>query len=164
MAVYVIVGLVVLAGLVLAYRSFGAPASQPIDPARLLRTALDTARTAAADVRESAAAAPLPGTRAAAAQADARALRRRLTGLGQRLEAIDVPALDEPGAAVHALLTVAVEELGWAAALCASDVYAAGEGMRTAAATLCGHATSCLDDAATLVESSALAEELDRPR
>lgn len=165
MAVYVIVGLVVLTGLILAYRSLGgAAASRPIDPDPLLRAVLDRARTAAADLRENSATAPLPGPRAVAAQGTARALRRRLSGLGQQLATVDASALDERHAAAHALLTVAVEELGWAAALCASDGYAVADGMRTAATTLGGHATSCMDDAAGVLEESAPAEEVDSAR
>lgn len=165
MAVYVIVGLVVVAGLFLAYRMFGgAAASRPVDALLLLRTALDAGRTAAADLRESAATAPLLGPRAVAAQGTARALRRRLSGVGQQLLAIDAPALEEPAATAHALLSLAVEELGWAAALCGSDGFAAGDGMRAAADALVAHATSCLDDAAPLLDASAAAEEVERPR
>ena len=165
MAVYVIVGLVVLAGLILAYRSLGgAAASRTIDPLVLLRAALDASRNAAADLEESAAAAPLVGPRAVAAQGAARALRRRLSGVGQQLLTIDPPTLDERCAAAHASLTVAVDELGWAAALCASDGYAAGDGMRAAVRTLCSHAVSCLDEAAPLLSVSTASEVVERTR
>jgi hypothetical protein len=162
-AVYVIVGLVVLAGLILAYRSLGgAAASRSVDPQLVLRVTLDGTRSAVADLEETVAAAPLLGARAVAAQGSARSLRRRLGGLGQQLAAIDAPSFDEPLATAHALLTVAVDELGWAAALCAGDSYAAAEGMRTAARALCAHAQSCLGDAAPLITASAAAEEVER--
>lgn len=160
MVVYVIVGLVVLAGLVFAYRTFGGASGGAVDAGALLRRALGAARDAETELRELAAAPPLAGAGGPSAPNPARLVRRRLTGLAQQLETVDVMSLDEHDAGAHALLAVAVDELVWAAGMCADDAFSAGEGMRTAVAALESHATSCLDDAARILGPSP--EELER--
>lgn len=162
MVVYVIVGLVVLAGLVLAYRTFGGASGGAIDVAALLRRALADANEAAAELSELAAAPPLAGAGGPSAPNPAKLLRRRLTGLTQQLETVDVMSLDEHDAGAHALIAVAVDELVWAAGICADDAFSAGEGMRTAVTALVGHATSCLHDAARILVRSAPGEEVER--
>ena len=162
MVVYVIVGLVVLAGLVLAYRTLGGASGGAIDVSALLLRVLGDARLAAAELSELASAPPLAGARGQAAPNPARALRRKLTGLSQQLESVDVVALDERDSGAHALLAVAVDELGWAAGICADDTFGASEGMRTANAALRDHAVQCLHDAAGILAQSAPAEEVER--
>ena len=161
MVVYIIVGLVVLFGLVLAYRTFGGASSAAIDVHALLLTVLDGAHGAAAELTELAAAAPLIGLRSPGAPNPAKALRRRISGLAQQLETVDVASLDEADAGAHALLAVAVDELVWAAGMCADDAFGAGDGMRTAVVALRDHATRCLHDAAAILVRSA-PEEVER--
>lgn len=161
MVVYIIVGLVVLFGLVLAYRTFGGSSSAAIDVHALLRTVLDGAQRAAAELSELSVAAPLIGPRGPGAPNPAKALRRRLSGLAQQLETVDVAALDEDDGSAHALLSVAVDELVWAAGMCAGDTFSASEGMRTAVVALRDHATRCLHDAARMLVGSA-PEEVER--
>ena len=160
MVVYVIVGLVVLAGLVLAYRTFGGASGGAIDVHALLLRVLGDAHLAAAELSDLAAAPPLAGARGPAPNA-AKVWRRRLTGLLQQLESVDVVSLDERESGAHALLAVAVDELGWAAGIGADDTFSASDGMRTAAAALRDHATRCLTDAARILGSSAPAEEVE---
>jgi hypothetical protein len=161
MVVYVIVGLVVLFGLVLAYRTFGGASSAAIDVHALLLTVLDGGQSAVAELGEIVTTPPLLGARGPSAPNPAKALRRRVTGLAQQLETVDVAAIDERDAGAHALLSVAVDELVWAAGMCADDSFSAGEGMRTAVVALRDHATRCLVDAArTLVRSAP--EEVER--
>ena len=159
MAVYVIVGLVVLAGLVLAYRSLGRPAAVTIDSAAVLRSTLTATEAAASDLAEVAGAAPMIGARAGSSAASAKALRRRLTGLSQQLELVDPHELDERDQSAHALLEVSIDELSSAVGMCATDAYASSDGMRTAVSALLDHAGRCLQDAAALVAS---AEEVER--
>lgn len=162
MVVYVIVGLVVLAGLVLAYRTLGGASSAPVDGRALLLLVLAAAQSAAAELTELSRAAPLIGARRPAAPNPSNALRRRMLGLAQQLETIDVASLDEHDAGAHALLDVAVDELVWAAGICADDTFSASEGMRTANAALRDHATRCLHDAARILAQSAAVEEVER--
>ncbi|MGH7687526.1 MAG: hypothetical protein ACREN2_12025 [Candidatus Dormibacteria bacterium] len=159
MAVYVIVGLVVLAGLVLAYRSLGRPAAVTIESAAVLRSTLTATERAASDLAELARAAPMIGADAGSEAGTAKALRRRLTGLSQQLELVDPHELDESDESAHALLEVSIDELSSAAGMCATDAYASSDGMRTAVSALLEHAGRCLHDAATLVAS---AEEVER--
>jgi hypothetical protein len=162
MVVYVIVGLVVLGGLVLAYRTFGGASAAAVDAPALLRTVLAAARPAATELHELSLAAPLIGARGPAAPNPAKVVRRRLSGLSLQLESVDVGSLDDRYAGAHALLAAAVDELVWAAGMCADDTFSASEGMRTAVAALDGHAASCLHDAGRILESSAPAEEVER--
>ena len=162
MVVYVIVGLVVLAGLVLAYRTFGGASGAAIAVSALLLRVLADANNAVVELTELAAAPPLAGARGPSAPNPANAVRRRLTGLAQQLETVDAASLDEHTAGAHALLAVAVDELVWAAGMCADDTFSASEGMRTAVAALDAHATSCLDDAARLLVESSPSEEVER--
>ena len=162
MVVYVIVGLVVLAGLVFAYRTFGGASSGVVDVHALLLRVLGHAHLAAAELSELAAAPPLTSARGPAGPNPAKALRRRLTGLSQQLETVDIASLDERNSAAHALLAVAVDELVWAAGMCADDAFSSGEGMRTAVAALVGHATRCLSDAGQILVRSAPSEEIER--
>lgn len=159
MAVYVIVGLVVLAGLVIAYRSLGRPAAVTIDSAAVLRSTLASTEAAASDLADLAGVAPLIGARAASSAGNAKALRRRLTGLSQQLELVNPHELDERDQSAHALLEVSIDELGSAAGMCATDAYASSDGMRTAVSALLEHAGNCLQDATALVAS---AEEVER--
>lgn len=162
MIVYVIVGLVVLAGLILAYRTLGGASGAAPDGSALLLAALGAAQGAAAELSELAAAPPLAGPGGPSASNPARLVRRRLTGVAQQLETVDVMSLDEQDAGAHALLAVAVDELVWAAGICADDTFSASEGMRTASAALRDHATRCLHDAARILVRSAPAEEVER--
>lgn len=161
MVVYVIVGLVVLAGLVLAYRTLGGASAAAVDARALLRAVLAGAHSAGAEVTELAAAPPLIGPRGPSAPNAAKAVRRRLTGLAQQLETVDVASLDERDAGAHALLAVAVDELVWAAGICADESFSASDGMRAAVVALRDHATRCLHDAARVLVPSAPAEEVE---
>ena len=162
MVVYVIVGLVILAGLVLAYRTLGGASGGAIDVSALLLRVLGDAHGAAAELSELAGAPPLAGAGGPSAPNPARLVRRRLTGLAQQLETVDVMGLDEHDAGAHALLAVAVDELVWAAGICADDTFSASEGMRTANAALRDHATRCLHDAAQILVQSSPPEESER--
>ena len=161
MVVYVIVGAVVLLGLVFAYRTLGGASAAAIDVDAVLRRVLAETQRSAVELDDLTAAPTLVGARATAAPNPAKVLRRRLSGLAQQLESIDVVALDERDSGAHALLSVAVDELVWAAGMC-GDTFSASDGMRTAVAALHDHATLCLRDAARLVEVSATAEEVER--
>lgn len=161
MAVYIVVGLVVFAGLVLAYRSLGRDTAAHVDPSALMRSVLTAAGGAASELDElTAAMPPLPPPPPSLLNS-AKGLRRRLTGFSQQLEAVDVAALDESHAGAHALVAVAVDELMWAASLCTDEHYGAGDGMRAAADALRAHAGRCLQDAAPLLSASAVAEEVE---
>ena len=162
MVVYVIVGLVVLGGLVLAYRTFGGASGAAIDVGALLLRVLGDAHLGVAELSELAAAAPLAGARGPSAPNPAKALHRRLTSLSHQLESVDGVSLDERAAGAHALLAVAVDELVWAAGICADDSFGAAEGMRTASAALRDHAVRCLHDAAGILAQSFPAEEVER--
>ena len=162
MIVYVIVGLVVLAGLVLAYRTLGGASGGAIDAGALLLSALGDAHDAAAELSKLASAPPLAGAGGPSAPNPARLVRRRLTSLAQQLETVDVAPLDEHNAGAHALLAVAVDELVWAAAMCADDTFSTSDGMRTASAALRDHAIRCLHDAARILVRSAPGEEVER--
>lgn len=161
MAVYIVVGLVVLAGLIMAYRTLGRGAAATVDPVALMRTVLTAAGADVAALDELATAMPLLPTPPSAI-ATARTLRRRFLALAQQLEGVDVAALDDAHAGTHALLAAALDELVWAASLCADENYGTGEGMRTAVSALRTHAGRCLQDAAPLLSTSAVAEEVER--
>jgi hypothetical protein len=162
MVVYIIVGAVVLLGLVLAYRTLGGASAAAIDVDALLRRVLAGAQDAATELDGIAAAPTLIGARPADAANPAKTLRRRLSGLAQQLDAVDMAGLDERESGVHALLAVAVDELVWAAGMSAAETFSASEGMRTAVAELRDHATRCLRDAAVHLEASVPAEEAER--
>lgn len=162
MVVYIVVGLVVLAGLVLAYRTLGGADRAPPDARALLLPVLAAAHSAAAELNTLSAAAPLIGARGPATPNPAKALRRQMGGLAQQLETLDVASLDEHDSGAHALLAVAVTELEWAAGMCADDAFDSGEGMRSAVLALCGHAALCLDDASRILVESAPPEEVER--
>ncbi|HEX6539422.1 MAG TPA: hypothetical protein VF155_09600 [Candidatus Dormibacteraeota bacterium] len=161
MAVYIVVGLVVLAGLILAYRTLGRGTAATLDPVALMRTVLSAAGDDLAGLGELATATPLLPTPPSAI-ATARTLRRRFGALAQQLQGVDVVALDDSSAGAHALLAVAVDELVWAASLCADENYGSGDGMRAAVGALRTHAARCLQDAAPLLRASAVAEEVER--
>ena len=138
MAVYIIVGLVVAAGLIVAYRSIGRPATRVVDPLVMMRTVLDTARAAsAADSRDA-----------------ARASRRRFEACSQELERIDASVLDERGYGARARLAVALDELMWWARLTEATAQDAGPGMRRAADALREDGLRCLDEASRSLAAS----------
>jgi hypothetical protein len=147
-AVYIIVGLVILAGLVVAYRSLGRPATEVVDPTRVMRVVLDAARDAATTA---------PGRDAL------RDARRRIEGCLQQLERIDVGSLDENGYAVKTRLVLALNELSWWARLRESDAYVADTGMEGAADLLHRDAAARLDEVKGLLESSGGAKVGERP-
>ena len=155
---YVIAGVLAVVLLYAAFRTFGGAASQPVDPNVLLRTALDIARAAVHELRSDSTGDVAP---AAGKGGDpARALRRRLDGAGQLLQQVDAGDLDDSGAAAHAVLSVAVEELSWSLRLRQSPGYAAGGGMHAAVDALLEHAGRCIAEAVALVPGSAVAEEV----
>jgi hypothetical protein len=82
--------------------------------------------------------------------------------LSQQLEALDTSALDERSAGAQALIAVALDDLGWAAGLCAADSYATSDGMREAVSALRTHSGSCLQDATRQLAASVVAEEAER--
>lgn len=162
---YIVAGVVILLGLIAAYRTLGGAAASEVNGTALMRSALSDA-TAVATELSSALQHPVIGAgqhpdplRGAAA-----AWRRRSEGQAQQLARIDAAALDEPRAAAQALLAVAVDELAWAARLCAADAYASSEGMQAAAGVLCEHAHACLREAAALLGESGVAKEGERSR
>ena len=153
-------GAAILAGLVLAYRTMGGTATRQIEPGAALRASLTAASDLAAELRRTLAeGAPLGASPAGPVRGGLQALRRRLDATAQQLERIDVATLEEQPAAVHALIAVAVDELGWAVRLCAAPAYASSQGMHDAAGALQTHAAACLRDAAAALEPSAVAEE-----
>lgn len=148
MAVYIVVGLLILAGLVVAYRSLGRPASEVVDPQQLMRIVLDAAREDAT---------------AASGRDALRSARRRIEACLQQLERIDVAAVDENGYAVRSRLVLALNELSWWIRLRESDSYVAGTGMARAAGVLHRDATARLDEAGRLLEASGVAKVGERP-
>ena len=159
---YIVAGVVALVLLVLAYRSFGGAASRPPDPIALMRLALDGGETAAAALAEAVAGGTVvtTGTSVAASADSLRATRRLLDGCGQQLQQLDPVTLAEPALGAHVLLTVAVDELGWALRLLQTPGYAGGAGMQAAVADLRSHAGSCLSEARGLLPPSGVAKEI----
>jgi len=145
-AVYIVIGLVLLAGLAAAYRSLGSVAAQVVDPASLMRAVLDGAATAAA----------LPVTREAA-----RVSRRRLEACAQQLEAVDEGALEGSAADARALLQTALDELGWWARICESEPHAAATGLRRACDGLREDALRCLDEAGRLLAAGSSSDSAE---
>ena len=136
MAVYIVIGLVVLTGLVVAYRSLGRAATQVADPLSTMNSVVDVAMTAAAT----------PTAREAV-----RASRRRLEACVQQIEAVDAAPLEESAADARALIVVALDELRWWARLCESDAYSTGSGLQRASDALREDALRCLDEASRLL-------------
>ncbi|MBV8195019.1 MAG: hypothetical protein JOY80_05770 [Candidatus Dormibacteraeota bacterium] len=165
MVVYIIVGLVLLVGLVFAYRTLGGAATH-VDPlASLAAVMADAQRLADAMTSsqhtaswgdrqtEGGQRAPLPAR-----------WRRTAEGARQQLLQIDAVSLDETSSSAHALLSVAVDELSWAARLQTADAYRSSEGMQQAVDELLRHAGACLGDAAPLLRGSDVAKEVESPR
>jgi hypothetical protein len=145
-AVYIVIGLVVLALLVLSYRALGGSAVGAVDSPALLRsTAQDIAALGAHEPD------------------GARELRRSLAGCAQQLERIETGALDEPGAEAHDLLTAAVQELTWAQRLRESGAHQTAGGMQRAVDELQAHARTCIDHAGLLLRTSGGSEEVGGP-
>ena len=153
MIVYVVSALLVVAVLWAAYRALGRPASEPVDTAALLqrvaRAALEVAQR-------------VDGV-AAGGGAAPRELRRQVDGCAQLLERVDTGALDPRVLAEHALLSGAVEDLGWALRLRESAGFVRNDGVRTAVAALREDALQRLRDAGVTGAGSARAEEVDGP-
>ena len=160
---YIVAAVVALVLLVLAYRSFGGAASRPPDPIALMRLALDGGETAAVALAEAIAGGTVVSMRPSTAGAadSLRATRRLLDGCGQQLQQLDPATLAEPGLGAHALLTVAVDELGWAVRLLQTPGYAGGAGLQAAVADLRSHAGSCLSEARGMLPPSGAAKEID---
>ena len=164
MLVYILVGAVIVAGLILAYRTLGGTASRPVDPATALRAGLAATAGASAELASLLdEGAPL-GAGPAHPRGALIAMRRRLDAATQQLERVDAATLDDEPASAHALLVVAADELAWAVRLCAGSAYGTSQGMQQAADALRAHAAACLRDASALLETSARAEEVERSR
>ena len=146
MAVYIIVGLVVVAGLIVAYRSIGRPATKIVDPLAVLRAVLDAATASSATDSQDA----------------ARGARRRLEACAQELERVDASSLDEAGYGARAQLAVALDELVWWARLAEVGAEGSGLGMQRAAGALREDALRCLDDAGRTLAASETAKVRDR--
>jgi hypothetical protein len=132
-AVYIAVFVVVVLGLLLAWRGLGTHASRvplPLD-VRALAATLEQAVDLLAG--------PEPRPRGAAQQA-----RRIATAASLRL-AQAAPAAGEAAAAATALLSAAAEDCLWAARLQESPGYSGNSGLEAGAAALLGHARRCLD-------------------
>ena len=157
---YIVAGVVALVLLVLAYRSFGGAASRPPDPVALMLVALAGGETAAAALDEAVASGSVVSGAATGQQSpdSLRGARRLLDGCGQQLQQLDPAVLGEPSAGAHALLSVAVDELGWAVRLLQTPGYAGGAGMQAAVADLLTHAVRCLSDARGMLPWSDAAE------
>jgi len=145
-AVYIIVGLVVVAGLILAYRSIGRPATQIVDPLAVLRAVLDAAIAAsAADSHDA-----------------SHGARRRIEACAQQLETIDASSLDEAGDDARAKLAVAVDELIWWTRLSERGAQSPSPGIQRAAGALHEDALHCLDGAGRALASSEAAKVRER--
>ena len=158
---YIVAGVLALVLLVVAYRSFGGAASRPPDPIVLMRRVLAGGESAAAALAEAVASGSPAPTRPAADRESPdslRATRRLLDGCGQQLQQVDPAVLGEPLLSVHALLSVAVDELAWALRLFQTPAYAGAAGMQAAVADLRSHAGGCLSDARRILPSSDVAE------
>ncbi len=163
MIAYIVAGLVALVLLVFAYRSFGGSASRPPDPTGLMRLALAGGETAAAALAEAVTSGGVASPALAAARESPdtlRATRRLLDGCAQQLQQLEPAALGEPLLGVHALLSVAVDELAWALRLLQTPAYAGGAGMQAAVADLRAHAGRCLSEASGMLPRSDVAEEV----
>ena len=160
---YIVAGVVALGLLVVAYRSFGGSASRPPDPIGLMRRALAGGDTAAAALAEAVASGSVasPGPAAVRDSPDSlRATRRLLDGCAQQLQQLDPATLTEPLLGVHALLSVAVDELAWALRLLQAPAYAGAAGIQAAVADLRTHAGRCLSEAGGMLPRSDVAEEV----
>jgi hypothetical protein len=155
---YIVAGLVALVLLVVAYRSFGGAASRPPDPIVLMRGVLAGSESAAAALAEAVASGSVPTAGDRESPDSLRATRRLLDGCGQQLQQVDPAVLGEPLLRVHALLTVAVDELAWALRLFQTPAYAGAAGMQAAVVDLRSHAGGCLSDARGMLPSSDVAE------
>ena len=152
MAVYIIVALVAVAILWAAYRTLGGGAGPPPDPVVLMHRAAASATGAAQRLGDA-----LPG-----AAVEMRAIRRTLEGCAQLLERVDTLALDAAGAQGHALLTAAVEDLGWAARLGETAGLGTNAALRRAAGLLQDEARRALDEAGRAL-ASRMPEVIDGP-
>ena len=163
MVVYIVVGAVILVGLVLAYRTLGGTASQPVEPRTALRAGLDATAAASAELAAILdGGAPLGAGTGHPVRGALQSLRRRVDAAAQQVERIDAASLGDDLAGAHALAAVAVDELGWAVRLCAGPSYASSLGMQQAADALRAHADLCLRDGIARVERSGVAEEGQR--
>ncbi|MFN2582898.1 MAG: hypothetical protein ABR498_09185 [Candidatus Dormibacteria bacterium] len=154
MVAYIVLGVVFLAGLVVAYRMFGGSSTSDVDVAAVMRTAGGALLTLSADLEEWTHERE-PGTSST--------LRRRAEAQAQQLERVDPVELDDAAARVHALLATAADELSWAARVCAAQGFAGSEGLQHAADVLIAHARSCLAQVtASAPAASGAAEERDR--
>jgi hypothetical protein len=156
-AVYIIIALVLVVILWAAYRAFGRPASSPPDPSALLQRAAVAALDASDQLDRA-----QPGAEPWAAGA-VRALRRRIDGCAQLLESVDTATLDDRHLSQHALLTAAVEDLGWALRLEETAGFVTNSGLRAAAEMLRAEAHGCLSDFGEVAARSAVAKEVDGP-
>ena len=165
MIVYIIAGVLILLGLVVAYRTLGAEAVQNVDPAALLRATLAAAEALERELDGVLAAGmPLDRNASSPARAAVHSVRRKLDGCAQQGARIDVAALRDTDADVHTLLGVALDELVWSARLAESEAFTSAQGMQRAVDELRRHASACLRDARTLLEPSAMAKEVERAR
>jgi hypothetical protein len=155
MVVYVLVALAALAILIGGYRVLGGAAVRVVDPASLLRDARETAVQIAAELSDAVTAgADARGAGGRLAEA-ARSARRRTDGCAQQLERLDPAAFDDTALVeAYAFTVAAVEDLGWAARICAAPGYASNPGLQRAADGLRGSADRLLDDARGALSSA----------
>jgi hypothetical protein len=147
--VYVLIALAIAAFLYGGYRVLGGAAARVIDPDALLREARDSATRLALELSEAiAAGADAHGDGGELAEA-ARSVRGRIDGCAQQLERLDPAALEEHALVeAHALTAAAVEDLSWAARMCATSGYAGNPGLQRAVDELRESADRCLLSAA----------------
>jgi hypothetical protein len=147
--VYVLIALAVVAFLYGGYRVLGGAAARVIDPDALLREARDSATRLALELSDAiAAGADAHGDGGRLAEA-AQSVRRRIDGCAQQLERLDPAALEAHDLVeAHALIAAAVEDLSWAARMCATSGYAGNPGLRRAVDELCESADRSLLSAA----------------
>lgn len=163
MVPYIIAGVVAIALLYGAYRTLGGSASQPVDSNLLLRAVAKAAEQGLHEVdtllnRES----TLAGRSAVQVASTAAAARRRVDGCSQQLQQVGTAELDDAAAAVHALLSVGLDELSWCVRLLQAPAYAAATGLQDAVAALRDHAGRCIAEASEALGGSARAEEVER--
>ncbi|HXZ99221.1 MAG TPA: hypothetical protein VEK76_02615 [Candidatus Binatia bacterium] len=133
MAVYIGVFVVLVLGLLFAYRAMGAPASRP--PADLDPGALAAALEEALGLLD---------TEDPPASSGIHRARRLGSGVAQRVAQAD-PRPDSEHASALGLLGAAADDCAWAARIMESSAYPGNPGLQAGARALLDHASRCLE-------------------
>ena len=151
MVTYVVVVVVVVAVLYLSFRALGGGAPVAAEDYRTVLSRIAEFTAARAAELDAAIAADAPGSSAAEPAA---AVRKKLTGYQEQLTRLE---LDAEGAerdlldSARALLSAAIEDLGWACRMLEAGNHADNPGVQRAVAELRAAAAECLEAAARLV-------------